>query len=128
MAVYLGNQGVVELKRDSFNDPLASDLDPGDVNAAKKRFSFDFEFGALITGDQVDIKTADGTDLEFIDGSKGDGWRGYLNIDDAGGIRAYKTFPAAVSGKLADALTLTAPTKTKKIHVYGVPGLAKCKA
>ncbi len=43
MAIYLGNVGFVELRRTGSATPLSSVLDPSDVNASEKRFSFDFD-------------------------------------------------------------------------------------
>jgi len=117
MAVYLGNQGGVELKRDSLNEPLTSALDPDDVNLSKKRFSFDFDPGALITGDQIDIDTIDGSPLTLVAGNSESGWRGYIHVDDAGGIRLYDSFDVALEGGLPEALALVAPLATEQIQV-----------
>ena len=55
MTVYLGTHGEVELQREFDGGSLFSTIDTGDVNATKKRFSFDFDHGQLITGDQIVI-------------------------------------------------------------------------
>lgn len=128
MAVYLGDQGSIEIKRDSLNAPLSSALDPGDVNVDKRRFSFDFDPAALITGDQIDIETADSSDLVLIKGHTGDSWRGYVHIDDAGGIRAFKTFRESIAGELTDALELTKPSATQNIQVTTRGSLFRCLA
>lgn len=128
MAVYLGNQGGVELKRDSLNDPLTSDLDPDDVNVSKSRFSFDFDPGALISGDQVDIDTVDGSDLELVAGTSSSGWRGYIHVDQAGGIRLYPTFEEAIDGGSANALPLVASSETQKITVSTRSSVYRCLA
>ena len=41
MTVYLGTHGEVELQREFDGGSLFSTIDTGDVNATKKRFSFD---------------------------------------------------------------------------------------
>ena len=41
--IYLGNSGSVEIERSSLNAPLASVLNPSDVNAVTHRLSFDFD-------------------------------------------------------------------------------------
>lgn len=128
MAVYLGNHGGVELKRDSLNEPLTSDLDPDDVNVSKKRFSFDFDSGALISGDQVDIDTTDNSNLELVSGTTSSGWRGYIHVDDAGGIRLYTTFAQAIDGGSANALTLVKPSATQKITVSTRSSVYRCLA
>ena len=128
MAVYLGSHGGIELKRDSFNVPLISDLDPDDVNAEKRRFSFDFDPGSLISGDQVDIETVDGSELTFINAHAGDGWRGYIHVDPVGGIRLYEEFSDAVSGNKINALELTKPAQTIPIQVSTRGSLYRCLA
>jgi len=128
MAVFLGDQGSIDIKRDSLNEPLSSDLDPGDVNVDKRRFSFDFDPAALITGDQIDIATADGTDLVLVKDHVGDSWRGYIHVDDAGGIRGYKTFQDSLVGSLNDALELVKPTATQEIEVKTRGSLFRCLA
>jgi hypothetical protein len=104
MAVYLGNIGNVELTRKSLEGSKQSLVNPGDVNSSRKRFSFDFDEGYLITGDLIEIKTTDGTTLDFI-GT--DGWSDatvyssgnwYIFIDEIGGIRLYNTFDDSLEG------------------------------
>ena len=66
MSVYLGESGIVEIQRTAVGAGfIAGTLAPGDVDPAAKRFSFDFEVGALITGDRIEIATQDGSDLEL---------------------------------------------------------------
>lgn len=104
MAVYLGNIGNVELTRKSLEGVKESIVNPSDVNSGRKRFSFDFDEGYLITGDLIEIKTTDGTTLDFI-GT--DGWSDatvyesgnwYIFIDELGGIRLYNTFDDSLEG------------------------------
>jgi len=104
MAVYLGNIGNVELTRKSLEGVKESIVNPSDVNSGRKRFSFDFDEGYLITGDLIEIKTTDGTTLDFIDT---DGWSDatvyesgnwYIFIDELGGIRLYNTFDDSLEG------------------------------
>jgi len=104
MAVYLGNIGNIELTRKSLEGSKQSLVNPGDVNSSRKRFSFDFDEGYLITGDLVEIKTTDSTTLDFI-GT--DGWSDatvyesgnwYIFIDEIGGIRLYNTFDDSLEG------------------------------
>lgn len=104
MAVYLGNIGNVELMRKSLEGVKESIVNPSDVNSGRKRFSFDFDEGYLITGDLIEIKSTDGTTLDFI-GT--DGWSDaavyesgnwYIFIDELGGIRLYNTFDDSLEG------------------------------
>ena len=117
MSIYFGSTGFIELKRDALNSVLGTSLDPADVNTAKKRFSVDNVSGSLITGDQVDIETVDGSNLELLSGHDFPDLRKYIHIDDMGGIKLYNNFATALAGEVTDALTLTAPSSTKNILI-----------
>jgi hypothetical protein len=112
MAVFLGNIGNIELTRKSLEGAKQSIVNPSDVNPTRKRFSFDFDESYLITGDLIEIKTTDGTDLDFIGA---DGWTDgqiygsgnwYIFIDELGGIRLYNTFDDSLEGTKGLAVTL----------------------
>lgn len=112
MAVYLGNVGNIELTRKSLEGSKLSVVNPSDVNASRKRFSFDFDEGYLISGDLIEIKTTDGSTLDFVGA---DGWRDatiydsgswYIFIDELGGIRLYNTFDDSLEGTKALAVSL----------------------
>lgn len=111
MAIYLGDCGYVELKRDGLNTSLASVLDPGDVNVLRRRFSFDFDDGALITGDRLQLLATDGGNLELVAGHDYPDGTWYINVDQAGGIRLYLTFEEAINGSETTALELVEPTR-----------------
>ena len=117
MSIYFGSTGFNELKRDALNSVLGTSLDPADVNTAKKRFSVDNVSGSLITGDQVEIETVDGSNLELLSGHDFPDLRKYIHIDDMGGIKLYNNFATALAGEVTDALTLTAPSSTKNILI-----------
>ena len=118
MAVFLGDSGYVEIRRDSDPKGLLTKLDPNDVNVVRKRFSVDVSEGALISGDQVDIETVDGSELVLVAGHTGfNGWRGYIHLDDAGGIRLYESFESALVGVRATALELVAPSIAKQVRI-----------
>ena len=117
MAIYFGSTGFIELKRDALNSALGTSLDPADVNTTKKRFSVDKVSGSLITGDQVEIETVDGSNLELLANHSFPDLRKYIHIDDMGGIKLYNTFASALAGEVTDALTLTAPSSTKNILI-----------
>lgn len=123
MAVLLGEIGQIELRRTSLDEPITGTVKPSDVNASRGRFSFDFPLGILITGDQIEIKTTDGTLLSFI-GS--DGWPSnqvfkdgifYVFVNEIGGIRLYKTFDEAISGELAGRVSLVVPNRDIPISI-----------
>ena len=117
MSVYFGSTGFIELKRDALNSDIETRLDPEDVNTSRKRFSVDKVLGSLITGDQVEIETVNGSNLELLSGHNFPDLRKYIHIDDVGGIRLYNTFATALAGEVTDALTLTAPSSTKDILI-----------
>ena len=126
MTVFVGNSGVVKLRRSTPATTFTSTVDPGDVNVTKKRFSFDFPQEMLLTGDRLQIKSTDDADLAFIDGS---GWDGgsqlpdgawYINVDDIGGISLYDTFANALNGESSGKITLAAITTAIPIEVKSV--------
>ena len=122
MAVYLGNAGLVSLQRTGATT-YTSTLDPGDVNVAQKRFSFDFPDDTFITGDYLQITRIGGGSLDFIDAAgftppgvtSTGAW--YVSVDAVGGIRLFKTWGAALKGDYADAVTLATPGSTYTISV-----------
>lgn len=121
MGVFLGSYGCVELKRTSMDEDLRGDVAVSDVNTAKDRFSFEFPLGSLITGDQVEIRTTDGSLLSFIAAS---GWPTnkqykdgifYLHVDEIGAIRLYNRFDEAISGEVAGRIDLLDAGRTVPI-------------
>lgn len=112
MAVYLGTFGQITLQRKSDEGALLSIVNPSDVNTTKKRFSFDFDQGALITGDQIEITSTDGSVLSWIstagwaNSTKQSSGKWFINIDELGGIRIYDTFAYAVNGGSVNAIAL----------------------
>ncbi len=117
MSVYFGQSGQIALKRDALNSAIKTKLDPYDVNTTSKRFSIDHSTGSLITGDQVVIETADGSNLELVNGHSYPDGKWFINIDPVGGIRLFDTFAKAIEGLQANALTLVAPSSAKDVLV-----------
>ena len=117
MTVYLGTFGQVELERQFGDSELSSTINTSDVNVTKKRFSFDFEHGQLLTGDQIEILSTDGSALDFISGYSASGVKKFIYVDDLGGIRLYDTFAHAVNGGAANAVALAAPGNDIPIKV-----------
>ena len=106
MSVYLGTFGEVELKRQFDGGELSSTIDPADVNVTRKRFSFDFEHGQLLTGDQIEITSTDGANLSFISGHSSDSIKRFIHVDELDGIRLFSTFAHAMGGDSANAVAL----------------------
>ena len=117
MSVYLGTYGEVQLQRQFDGGELRSTINPSDVNAAKKRFSFDFEHGQLISGDQIEITSTDGTALDFIDSYTKTSVKKFIHVDELDGIRLYDSFANAVNGGTANATALATPANDLPIRV-----------
>jgi hypothetical protein len=123
MGIYLGNIGNIEITRKGSESDLYSVVNPGDVNASRNRFSFDFDEGSLISGDLVELTTTDGTDLDFVDATGwGDGvvqesgnW--YIFIDELGGIKLYDNFDDSLEGSVAGLVPLNAIARDIPIRV-----------
>lgn len=118
MAVYLGNAGHVELIRSGVANALQGDMVNAYVNTSKGAFSFNFQIGTLLTGDFVEFRTADGTDLSFVAAS---GWddaaqhpfgNWYINVDQVGSIRLYRNFTDAVAGESTGRVSLATISRT----------------
>ena len=117
MSVYLGTFGQVELKREFDGSNLQSTINPSDVNATAKRFSFDFEHGQLLSGDQVEITSTDGSVLDFIDSYTDTSVKKFIHVDELDGIRLYDSFAHAVTGGTTNATALAAPGDNIPIKV-----------
>ena len=115
MGVYFGQSGEIILKRDTLQSPLQTTLDPSDVNTATKRFNVDHSSGSLITGDEVEISTADGSTLELVNGHNYPDGKWFVNIDPVGGIRLFNSFANAIEGLTSNALALVTPSATKEV-------------
>lgn len=117
MTVYLGTFGEIELKRQSEDASLFSTIEIDDVNAAEKRFSFDFDHGQLLTGDQIEIKSTNGAVLTFAPGDTDGSIKHFIHVDEIDGIRLYNSFAHAVAGGKANAIALNTPTSAVPVKV-----------
>ena len=117
MSVYLGTHGEVELQRQFDGSDLRSTIKPSDVNATQKRFSFDFEHGQLLSGDQIEITSTDGTALDFIDSYTKTSVKKFIHVDELDGIRLYDSFAHAVNGGTTNATALATPANDLPIRV-----------
>ena len=106
MTVYLGNAGNIELTRDS-GDVIAGTIAPANVNASKGMFSFNFSFGAFVTGDFVEFKST--TTLSFVSGWAYTKGNFFVNVDQLGGLRLYNTYSDAVAGTSNNRVALATP-------------------
>ena len=117
MTVYLGTHGKIELKRLFNGRQLVSTINISDVNSTEKRFSFDFEHGQLVTGDQIEIKSTNGAALTFMPGDTDGHVKHFVHVDEIDGIRLYNTFALAVTGGKANAIALQTPTASVPVKV-----------
>ena len=106
MTVYLGNAGNVELIRDS-GDVIAGTILPANVNVSKGMFSFDFSFGAFVTGDFVEFSSA--STLSFVSGWAYPKGNWFVNVDQLGGLRLYNTYSDAIAGTSNNRVALATP-------------------
>tara|TARA_B100000459_G_scaffold41690_1_gene21168 strand:+ start:1923 stop:2945 length:1023 start_codon:yes stop_codon:yes gene_type:complete len=106
MSIYLGTHGKVELRREFDGNNLVGTVNASDVNATRKRLSFDFKLGQLITGDQVEITSTNEAALSFFSGYDKTSIKRFINVDALGGIRFYTTFANAINGGKANAEAL----------------------
>jgi len=117
MPVITGQTGYIELRRTSGHFFRAS-LTSNAVNTTRKRFGVAGMSGTVLTGDKITIKSADGvTALGLVSGNSGTEWTGFAAVDDIGGCRLYINFQQALTGGIANALTLTSPPTTKDIII-----------
>ena len=116
MAVFLGNQGNVRLRR-GIRIPyavLSDEIKPDDVNTVLNRLSFDGALENLLTGDRIDLTTTDARGLVCFSGaswSSGiveDNISAYVHVNAVGGLRFFESFVDAVNNNRAAEYTLTA--------------------
>lgn len=111
MTVYLGTFGQVELQREFDGGVIDGAINAADVNPTARRFSFNFEHGQLLTGDQIEITpvvtpgVSSHTTLPFIT-TNPPGAKYFINVDDLDGVRLYNAFSDAVNGGISNAVAL----------------------
>lgn len=116
MTVYLGTFGKVELLRSQPRLVVNGLIRGSDVNVVEKRFSFDFEHGVLVTGDQVQFANVSGGSIGFVDNYSESSITRFVYVDEIGGIRLFDTFAKAVNGLKADAIALASPSSSVNIR------------
>jgi len=117
MTVYLGTYGKVELEREFNGGALTGTIKADDVNTSTKRFSFDFDHGQLLTGDQIEITSTDDSALDFIDSYTDSSVKKFIYVDELDGIRLYDSFANAVTGGSSNATSLATPGNDIPIEV-----------
>jgi len=117
MTVYLGTFGRVELQREFDGGEITGTINSSDVNATGKRFSFDFDHGQLLSGDQIEITSTNAAALAFIDSYTDSSVKKFIHVDELDGIRLYNSFAHAVNGGTANAVALAAISTNIPIRV-----------
>lgn len=114
MAVFLGNTGNIRLRRGANQDygQLADQIAPDDVNTFLNRLSFSGALDNLLTGDRLEIFTADPRKLVCFAASAWDSATvedsisAYVNVNGAGGLRFFTSFEDAVNNVRVNEITL----------------------
>ena len=134
MTVYLGSQGQIELRRVFNSGTIVATINTGSVNVAGKRFSFsktnqsidakgnlnkftDLDHGQLLTGDEIEITSRDGSGLDFINGYTDTSVKKFIYVDELDGIRLYNSFAHAVTGGIANSIALAAPGNAIPVEI-----------
>ena len=128
MTVFLGAHGTVKLRRSAGSklNEVADLIDPADVNTSLNRIGLDTSLDNILTGDRVDISTADARGLECFAASA---WQSatvepeisaYVNVNAAGGLRFFATFADAVNNNRAAELTTYAFTGAPIAITYAI--------
>lgn len=117
MSVYLGTHGEIELQRQFGDSEIRGTINTSDVNATEKRFSFDFEHGQLLTGDEIEITSTDDSALDFIDSYTDTSVKKFIHVDELDGVRLYDSFANAINGGTTNATDLAAPGDNIPIRV-----------
>jgi hypothetical protein len=113
MTYFIGTAGNVRLGR-SNEITLSAVIKDADVTPTLNRLGFDGSSENLLTGDRVTVSTEDTRGLLFFTvGSWIDGegvvqrnFSAYVNVNQAGGLRFFPTFAAAINNNRAQEYTL----------------------
>lgn len=126
MAIWIGEAGGLRIGRKQ-SERVYSRLTPSDVDATAKRFGLQDRVVNLITGDRVWFRRVDESGVptaDLLDFVATSGWtdstrrndgQWYVNVDSVGGIRLFATWQKALTGSVADAITLTTPAASYRV-------------
>ena len=116
MTFYLGTKGNVRLRRGTQVQlgSLEDQIIPDDVNTTLNRLSFDSALSNLLTGDRVEISTADARGLvcfpanTWTNNEVNNGISAYVHVNAMGGLRFFETFQDSVNNVRANEIPLAA--------------------
>ena len=130
MTVFLGDAGRILLRRKGSEQLQYTRVNASDVRTDVNRFSVDYAHESLITGDRLEIRVATDFDnpvadekITWIDHPDVDeSFTRFIHVDEAGGIRLYDTFSAAVRGDRAGSIPLIQPPEPQYVSIKIVNG------
>jgi hypothetical protein len=111
MTYFVGHRGKIKMKRKS-KATLSGFVNINDVNTTLNRFGFDGSGENLITGDKIFLQTTDARKLDFIkalnwpDNVTHNSVSAYVNVNQVGGVRLFKSFKDAVNNVKVNEYTL----------------------
>ena len=116
MTFFLGTKGNVRLRRGTQVQlgVVEDRIIPDDVNTQLNRLSFDKALDNILTGDRIDLQTADPRGLVFFPASTWSDTQinntisAFVNVNAMGGLRFFRTFQDAVNNVRANELPLAA--------------------
>tara|TARA_B100001939_G_scaffold231174_1_gene199143 strand:- start:2550 stop:3407 length:858 start_codon:yes stop_codon:yes gene_type:complete len=114
VAFFLGNYGAVNFKRgaEAAFGTLSAEINSDDIATGLNRVGFEGAEDNVITGDKVDIQTADSRGLLFIPASNWDSnqiedsFTCFVQVNEVGALRLYPTFIAAVNNDRTQEIAL----------------------
>ncbi len=114
MTFYLGNYGNIRLRRgtDPVLGSISSVIEIDDVSTVLNRVGFESGYENLLTGDRVDLTTADSRGLAFIPASNWsvnqiqDTFSCFIHVNEVGGLRLYPTFEDAINNTRSNEIAL----------------------
>ena len=118
MTVYLGSQGVIELKRKSaLTDTFT--VSNNSINVADKRIEFGFPHGQYMTGDEIQIKSIKtNAPLAFLTATPTARVKVFFfHVDDASGVHLYDNLPDALNDNRNAAIALKKPGGPVKVEL-----------
>ena len=127
---FLGDSGRILLRRKGSEQAMYSEINASDVRDDANRFSIDFAYEQLISGDRLEVRTVDGSMLSWIDHPDVDNsFTRFIHVDAVGGIRFYESFSDAIAGKAANAVPLKKPGSSQAVELRVVEsGADNCLA
>jgi hypothetical protein len=116
MTFFLGTKGNVRLRRGTKVQLgfLENQIIPDDVNTTLNRLGFDNALDNILTGDRVDVSTADPRGLvcfpasAWSDAAVNNTISAFVNVNGIGGLRFFRSFQDAVNNTRANEIPLAA--------------------